>query len=272
MAIRSLKKRYDAFCRDAGELLASAGLLNPTDEPQIVGKALLEAFNTLATIHFPDDKEVNGTGPRGLIWSMYPAVTSSSIDLPPPDPVNGARSIAETVKQIIKYRPPLDREAKSTRTQRESLLRQCPFYDQRRKYTQLTDRVFVLMPFTEEWSDRIWKHIRQYLAIEVDGEELQVQRADDMFGQGVMEDVFQGIAQAKLIIAECTGRNPNVLYELGMAHALGKRTVLLSQNSDDIPFDIGRFRFCIYSDNSDGYAVIRRFMRESVREVYGDFS
>ena len=271
MTLPSLKKRYDAFCKDAEQLLKSAGLLDPTDEPKIIGKAFLEACNSLAAIHFPDDREVNGKGPRGLIWGMYPAVTSSSIDMPDPDPVNGARSVAETVKHIMKHRPPLDKEEQSLRERRAAWLRRCPFFEADRKYQLLSHMVFVLMPFTEEWSDRIWRHIREYMALKVDGTQIEVRRADDMFGQGVMEDVFEGIARSNLIIAECTGRNPNVLYELGISHAIGKRTILLSQNKDDIPFDLGRFRFCIYNDNSDGHDSLRHFLRESVREVYGEF-
>jgi len=88
-----------------------------------------------------------------------------------------------------------------------------------------------------------------------------------MFGQAVMEDVWQGIVTARLVVAECTGRNPNVLYELGLAHAIGKRTALLSQTEDDIPFDLRRFRFCIYEDNSTGYPKLRHILQETIREV-----
>jgi hypothetical protein len=146
----------------------------------------------------------------------------------------------------------------------------CSFYESSRDYRRQENLVFVLMPFREPWSDRIWtEHIRDTLQQIPRSPPIVVRRADDMFGQGVMEDVFEGIVIAGLIVAECTGRNPNVLYELGLAHAIGKRTALLAQTESDIPFDLRRFRFCIYQDNSSGYPVLQKFLMETLREVLG---
>jgi hypothetical protein len=66
-----------------------------------------------------------------------------------------------------------------------------------------------------------------------------------------MEDVWTGILSAKVIIADITGRNPNVFYELGVA--IGKDVIIITQNLDDIPFDINRYRCIQYEDNADGY-------------------
>jgi predicted nucleotide-binding protein len=78
--------------------------------PAITGKAFYKACVALATIHFPDDKEVNGIGPRGLLWGMYPAVTPSHVGGKDPDPVSGAKSVAVVLERIMKNRPPLDLE------------------------------------------------------------------------------------------------------------------------------------------------------------------
>lgn len=64
-----------------------------------------------------------------------------------------------------------------------------------------------------------------------------------------MEDVAKGITESRIIIAEITDRNPNVFYELGAAHALGKNVILLAQNENDIPFDIRSHRCILYEDN-----------------------
>ncbi|MCK5059063.1 MAG: hypothetical protein KAT34_20615 [Candidatus Aminicenantes bacterium] len=263
----SLKKRYDAFCKEAQELLEKAGLARPDQTPVIIGKAFHEACNKLATIHFPEDAEISGNGPRAMIWDMYRGFDKKSDDL------TGAMAVADVIQRIIKHRPPLDvkeidnsntKHPKSVSTDPET----CPFYESGRKYFVRRRSVFVLMPFTEPWSDRIWnEHILRYLRVSPNGKKINVRRADDMYGQAVMEDVFEGIATAHLVLAECTGRNPNVLYELGMAHSLGKRTVLLSQNAKDIPFDLQRFRFCIYEDNSTGYPKLKHFLEETVREA-----
>jgi hypothetical protein len=64
--------------------------------------------------------------------------------------------------------------------------------------------------------------------------------------------VWAGITGAKVLVAELTGRNPNVFYELGLAHALNKPVVLISSNQDDVPFDLQHIRV-IYYDMRDPF-------------------
>lgn len=111
---RPLSQRYDDFCSDAQELLDQAGLASTDQKPVIIGKAFLDACNSLGDLHFPEDKQVNGIGPRGMIWSMYSSIEASKTKKADPDPAMGAKSIAYVLKKIIKYRPPLDIE-KNTR-------------------------------------------------------------------------------------------------------------------------------------------------------------
>lgn len=79
-------------------------------------------------------------------------------------------------------------------------------------------------------------------------------RADnDIFGTGkIMDQIWRGITNAKVLVAVLTGRNPNVLYELGLAHALDKPVVLISASEDDVPFDLHHIRV-IYYDVSDPF-------------------
>ena len=65
-------------------------------------------------------------------------------------------------------------------------------------------------------------------------------RGDDIFSvNSVIEDIWSAICSARFLVGEFTGRNPNVLYEAGLAHTLGKPLICLTQRTDDIPFDIG---------------------------------
>ena len=64
-----------------------------------------------------------------------------------------------------------------------------------------------------------------------------------------MDQVFRGIHAAKVLVAELTNRNPNVFYELGLAHALSKPVVLVSSNEGDIPFDLKYIRVIYYDVN-----------------------
>ena len=124
---------------------------------------------------------------------------------------------------------------------------------------------FVLMPFGVPWSDRIWKRVRG--AIEGCG--LPCKRADDLYGPDVMEDIWWGINASRMVVADITGRNSNVLYELGIAHTLGKDVVLLTQSPGDIPFDLKPLRHVIYEDNADGYEVLDAQLPKFVQAILG---
>ena len=127
--------------------------------------------------------------------------------------------------------------------------------------------VFVLMPFTESWSTRIWEgHIKPIVqGLELDPE-LKCKRADDLYGHDVLHDIVTAIKAARVIIADITSRNPNVFYELGIAHWMGKRVILLTQSVDDIPFDLLRFRHIVYEDNSDGYKKLSVQLQAALME------
>jgi hypothetical protein len=76
---------------------------------------------------------------------------------------------------------------------------------------------------------------------------LDAGRADDFFLNGsIITDIWSAINAAKFIIADCTGRNPNVFYEIGVAHAIGKDTILISKSIEDVPFDLRHLRVIIY--------------------------
>jgi hypothetical protein len=69
-----------------------------------------------------------------------------------------------------------------------------------------------------------------------------------MFRTGkIVDQIWSGIHGAKVLVAELTGRNPNVFYELGLAHALQKPVVLVSSNEEDVPFDFQHIRFIYYN-------------------------
>jgi len=113
---------------------------------------------------------------------------------------------------------------------------------------------FVLMPFKPEF-DRIYQdQIR--LAIEEVG--LKALRADEVFSPTpIVEDIWTYIARSRIIVADVTDKNPNVFYELGLAHAIGKPVIILSQHKEDVPFDIAYIRYILYTDNADGWQKLK---------------
>ena len=112
------------------------------------------------------------------------------------------------------------------------------------------DSCFVMQPFAAPLGDYYEKVYKP--AIEKAG--LKSVRADaDIFGTGkIMDQVWDGINSAKVLVAELTSRNPNVFYELGLAHALRKPVVLVSSREDDVPFDLQHIRV-IYYDVTDPF-------------------
>src|SRR5262249_32383237 len=76
---------------------------------------------------------------------------------------------------------------------------------------------------------------------------------------------FERIAKSGLIVADLTGRNTYVMYGLGIAHSMGKETILLSQRVEDIPFDLRHVRVIIYEDDTNGRRGLREKLRQSFR-------
>ena len=104
---------------------------------------------------------------------------------------------------------------------------------------------FVLMPFGNEFRDTYLLGIKP--ACEEAG--YYCERLDEQIFQETMLDrIYNQIAKADLIVADMTDRNPNVFYETGYAHALGKQVILLTRNSEDIPFDLKHYSHIIYSN------------------------
>jgi hypothetical protein len=109
------------------------------------------------------------------------------------------------------------------------------------------DSCFVIMPFALPIGG--YYELIYEPAIKKTG--LTPVRADtDIFGTGkIIEQIWTGLQRAKVLVAELTGRNPNVLYELGLAHALHKPVVLISSNEADVPFDVRHVRVIYYDVN-----------------------
>jgi hypothetical protein len=88
------------------------------------------------------------------------------------------------------------------------------------------------------------------------------QRVDEqIFEESILERIYAQIAKADIVVADMTGRNPNVYYETGYAHALNKRVILLTQDSSDIPFDLKHYPHIVYKND------IPRLRRELEKHV-----
>jgi len=83
-----------------------------------------------------------------------------------------------------------------------------------------------------------------------------------------MDDVLQDIMESEVIIAEISSQNPNVYYELGYAHAVGKETILLAdKEADALPFDISTRRCIFYHNTIKGKPEVEQELREHLRYI-----
>lgn len=104
--------------------------------------------------------------------------------------------------------------------------------------------IFVLMPFDDNFND-IYKYGIKGAAEDAGA---YAERVDEqIFIEGILERIFNQISKADVIVADMTDRNPNVFYEVGYAHALGKIVLLLTQKADDIPFDLKNRPHTVYA-------------------------
>ena len=62
----------------------------------------------------------------------------------------------------------------------------------------------------------------------------------------ILVDIWHSLKGEDIVIADITGRNPNVLYKLGIAHTLAKPVLIISRNAEDIPIDLSTRRVILY--------------------------
>lgn len=130
---------------------------------------------------------------------------------------------------------------------------------------------FVLMPFGEQ--DDLQETYRDHIVPCLESCGFRVYRADDIFShREVIRDIWVALGSAELVIADVTGRNPNVFYELGMAHAIGKDVIILAQRSEDIPFDVTHLRYIKYEYTPRGVVRLKDALLRTVETLRTDKS
>jgi hypothetical protein len=126
---------------------------------------------------------------------------------------------------------------------------------------------FVLMPFREGLKE-IFETIKE--VVEGPQWNFVCKRADDFFAGGhILADVLRGIGEAEVVVADLTDRNPNVFYELGIAHMVKqpKEIILLAQSIDAVPFDLRAFRCIVYSQSIQGAKKLKADFANTLGEI-----
>lgn len=126
---------------------------------------------------------------------------------------------------------------------------------------------FIIMPFRDDLTEIYEKIIRPTVE-----EKLVCRRGDDYkTNKMIMQDIWKAICEAKLIIADVTGFNPNVMYELGIAHTLGKEVIMIYQKNQGtetkFPFDLHGIRRIEYENTVTAAKNLENDLRKTIENI-----
>ena len=123
------------------------------------------------------------------------------------------------------------------------------------------DLVAVMMPFDARF-DNVYETLQQAAA----ESGMRCYRADDIWlNDHIMDDVINLIWRARVVIADLSWKNPNVFYETGIAHTLGRKVIQIAQSIDDIPFDLRAIRSVTYLPNGEGLEHLKAQVVERLK-------
>ena len=219
-----------------------------------------DAVHAIAHYSFPGNvRELRMIVQRSLAVASGDLITVEDLMLPEESIMTGAH-LADDLK----------RELNSARNELESLrgstITASPIWEGR-SFPVEAGSCFVLMPY-EETADlqKVYRnHVKPVLESKCG---LRCERADDINDvNGVMQSVWESINRARLVIADLTRRNPNVFYELGIAHTLGKPVIMIAQSMEYVPFDLRHLRCIVYEYKPERIEEFERRLEVTVRRV-----
>jgi hypothetical protein len=126
------------------------------------------------------------------------------------------------------------------------------------------DFCFVIMPFSGDFKNIYETAIKTA----VEEANLRCVRADEIEGTFVIhKQMIDRIDRATVIIADLTGQNANVFYEMGVAHALGNNVILIAQSLQDVPFDLRVCKIIHYRNTIGGESELKKQIKESIASL-----
>ena len=219
-----------------------------------------EALSALKHYHYPGNiRELENIIEQSIIMLSGDRLTLKDIripqemkTIPTPDP-------SSLISEIDNLKSELDNI-------RNNSISASPIWEGRNFPTE-SDYCFILMPFgdTSDVQKVYRDHVKPMLESRCG---LRCERANDIYGiSGVMQSVWEGINRARLVLADLTGKNPNVFYELGIAHTLGKPVVILTQSMRFVPFDLRHLRCIVYEYKPRSITKLETALENTVKRV-----
>lgn len=120
----------------------------------------------------------------------------------------------------------------------------------------------VIMPFSKEFKE-IYEYGIKPAVIEAG---YHCVRVDELMGQiNITKAIIRSIFNADVIIADLTGNNANVFYELGVAHAISNKTIMLTQDIHNAPFDVKSYRIILYEQTLEGASFLKEKLTNEIQ-------
>lgn len=126
--------------------------------------------------------------------------------------------------------------------------------------------VFVIMPFKD-----IFFEVYEMLKAEFSDKYVFSNAAEEANQQNILTDIIKPIYEADVIIADLTGLNPNVMYELGLAHTFNKKTITITQDDlSTLPFDLKQYRAKDYNTHFKKFAELVDYLKTNLDGAIDD--
>ena len=146
---------------------------------------------------------------------------------------------------------------------KKRIVRVSPIF-QGRDFLLDSNLVFTLMEFGNPYTEIYDTLIKPT----VEEEGFRCVKSDDIYRtRAVIEDIWENINKAALVIAEISSNNPNVMYELGICHTVGKNVMMITQDPNEVPFNFRHLRFYPYSNDIPGSEDLKNNIRSVLRQI-----
>lgn len=131
-------------------------------------------------------------------------------------------------------------------------------------------KCFIITPIGDELSP-IRRHIEGIIDVAITpalGDKYEIRVSHRIYEQGMItKQIIKEICNDELIIANITDRNPNVMYELALCHALGKPVIIIAEKNTSLPSDIIMQRTIFYVNDAQGTLELREELRKAEKEL-----
>lgn len=122
-------------------------------------------------------------------------------------------------------------------------------------------KVFFIMPFTDD-NFEVYELLKEQFNSEFDFSHA----SDEDNQQNILADIISPIYNADIVIADLTGKNPNVMYELGLAHCFDKKTIIITRDDlSSLPFDLKQYRAKNYSTQFKDFYSLIEYLKKHLR-------